>query len=121
MPFNKRTALSYNVRIISFDEDYYYGQFYRVYEGNLKRFLSNFKLDLDNGVASVFLDRDNNLDRQAFDDFGVEFPDDKDLLRDQINERISEALQPSVTTIFQVIKQEGGTIEFIIRGDATGQ
>lgn len=45
--FNNKQAIAYKVLITSFDDDYYYGTFYRAYEGGFKQHIGNIYLDFD--------------------------------------------------------------------------
>jgi hypothetical protein len=102
------TATSYNAIITSFDDDYYYGTFYRRYEEGHRQFLSHFYVCLDSEASSLYFDGADKIDQQTLTDFEV---DGLFLLENKLFKTIYE----SDNTIFQAVKKEGGRIDLILR------
>jgi len=112
--FDDKIPESYCVSIISFDDDYYYGQLYRRYEKGFKQFLCGFKLDLDEN-ALVTLDEVDFLDRQICIDFEIDLDEtqnDRVLL---FLDMFESELFKTGPSIFKTIKQHGGTYHQRIR------
>lgn len=106
--FDTMTATSYNAIITSFDDDYYYGTFYRRYEEGHRQFLSHFYICLDSEASSLYFDGADKIDEQTLTDFET---DDTDRLEDELFKTIYE----SDNIVFQAVKKEGGRIDLILR------
>ena len=106
--FDTLTATSYNAIITSFDDDYYYGTFYRRYEEGHRQFLSHFYVCLDSEASSLYFDGADKIDEQTLTDFET---DDTDRLEDELFKTIYE----SGNIVFQAVKKEGGRIDLILR------
>jgi len=101
---------AYKLMLVSFDDDYYYGQVYREYANGaknpLKEFLFNVELDLD--ILLVIISGNLFVDRAVYKDFKL---DPADYLK---QEMLSEAIERTfdkydVAMIERVMKEDGCT------------
>lgn len=112
--FDNKTPESYCASIISFDDDYYYGQFYRRYEDGFKQFLCNFKLDLDES-ALITVENTDFIDRQICNDFEVDLNQTRNDRILSLLETFENEICKSSDLIFKVLKSDGGTVHLIIK------
>ena len=117
MSFTDKTAIAYKAIITSFNDDFYHGTFYRVYEGNLKEFLGNFQLDFDDQDEEFphsyfyFTTSDIKYDRQVFIDFEV---DEIDRGISELEDVVSNIVMRSAHQIHRALKIDGIMLELEI-------
>lgn len=113
-------AVAYKLILVSYDDDYYYGQVYRSWKAenagdvhHLKQFITNVKVDLDD-FAEVHLTETINIDRQTIVDFEIESTgkDQYEEFCEVISNAIPDHMQPF---IYEVIKLKGGYFDLIIK------
>ncbi|MBE0438067.1 MAG: hypothetical protein IBX56_19990 [Methylomicrobium sp.] len=115
--FDGKIASGYRLDIVSFDDDYYYGIFYRSYEHEnpakmYREHISFMKIDLDNPIQ-VLLDSVTEPDRQTYIDFEIDYlVEDRDYL---LQEKIENIIEPQAHAIFSAVKREGLKIDLILR------
>ncbi|MGZ8220373.1 MAG: hypothetical protein ACXWT0_01865 [Methylobacter sp.] len=110
--FDNKTATSYKALIFAFDDDYYYGAFYRQYEGDFKQFLAPIYFDRDDvnfeeeskDFSLLYFNPNNNIDSQTLIDFEKEYMDELESAFGKIMYQHREA-------IAQALKKDGKTIE----------
>jgi len=107
MSFTDKTAIAYKAIITSFDDDYYYGTFFREYEDGCKEYLSAFYICLDSENSSLYFDGTDKLDEHTLTDFVA---DDTDRLEDEMFKIIYQ----SAHAIHSALKIEGKMIELEI-------
>lgn len=114
--FSDKTAVAYKVTITSFDDDYYYGTFYREYEKGFKQFIGNVYIDLDDDAndyphTHLFFSNEIGYDRELFTDFEL---DDVEQDASQLEDAVSRIVTRSARVIYRAVKQDGKTIDLII-------
>ena len=114
--FSDKTAVAYKVTITSFDDDYYYGTFYREYEKGFKQFIGNVYIDLDDDAndyphTHLFFSNEIGYDRELFTDFEL---DDVEQDASQLEDAVSRIVMRSARIIYRAVKQDGKTIDLII-------
>ena len=121
--FNNKTAIAYRVVITSFNDDYYYGSFYREFEGGFKQHIVNFHLDLDDNDAldpnydfpHSYLhfnpEKDHYHDRQLFIDFKLDEVERDDADIERVIERV---ILKWSNLIYKALKQDGKTFDLLI-------
>jgi len=106
------SAKSYEVTIVSFDDDFYYGTFYRKDEESRRHHLFTMQLDLDDCCERVMPDTSTFVDMQTYVDFEID-PLDSDR-RHLLADKISDVLKKKAREIYQVVKVHGAIGTWVI-------